>query len=69
ELRSNTVTAVKLPRGWGYRRLHDALKQHGFVIYAGQGALSNEIFRVANMGEVPIGEYDRFQRTLSEILA
>ncbi|MGH7855992.1 MAG: pyridoxal-phosphate-dependent aminotransferase family protein [Candidatus Binatia bacterium] len=69
ELRSNTVTAVDLPRGWDYRRLHDALKQRDFVIYAGQGGLSERIFRVANMGDVRIEEYERFRRTLAEILA
>ena len=41
-----------LPEGWSYERLHDRLKEHGFVIYAGQGDLASEVFRVAHMGDI-----------------
>lgn len=68
ELRSNTITTVRLPRGWTYAALHDALRAKGFVIYAGQGALGAEIFRVANMGRVAMADYERFARELGGIL-
>jgi len=52
ELRSRTVRSVALPAGVDYTALHDRLKREGFVIYAGQGALADEIFRVCCMGTV-----------------
>lgn len=67
-VRSNTITAVHLPPGVGYTALHDAVKQEGFVIYAGQGALAATIFRVANMGQVPDDEYRRFVAVLRHVL-
>jgi len=48
--RSRTVRSVPLPAGVDYAALHDRLKREGFVIYAGQGALADEIFRVCCMG-------------------
>jgi 2-aminoethylphosphonate-pyruvate transaminase len=33
-----------------YAPLHDELKRHGYVIYAGQGPLAKEIFRVCCLG-------------------
>ena len=48
--RSRTVRAVPLPGGVSYEPLHDALKRDGYVIYAGQGRLAPEIFRVCCMG-------------------
>jgi 2-aminoethylphosphonate-pyruvate transaminase len=49
---SSMLTAYRLPQGMGYERLHDALKEAGFVIYAGQGDLSKTVFRIATMGDV-----------------
>ena len=42
----------RLPEAKGYAELHDALKNQGFVIYAGQGNLSTEIFRLSFMGDI-----------------
>ncbi len=67
--RSGTITAVGLPPGMPYAPLHDALKEEGFVIYAGQGRLAAEIFRVATMGQVPEAEYRRFVAVLGAVLA
>jgi 2-aminoethylphosphonate-pyruvate transaminase len=67
-LRSNTITALNLPPGLPYARLHDRLKAEGFVIYAGQGALSARIFRVANMGDVSLDEYRAFLVALEAAL-
>ena len=67
-LRSNSLTALRLPRGLDYAGLHDGLKRRGFVIYAGQGALQSEIFRVANMGHLTMDDFRRFLAALSEVL-
>jgi 2-aminoethylphosphonate-pyruvate transaminase len=69
ELRSNTITSIRLPDGVPYGALHDALKQEGFVIYAGQGGLASTIFRVATMGHVAESEYRRFVAVLGTALA
>ena len=69
ELRSNSLTALRLPHGLDYTDLHDGLKRRGFVIYAGQGALQSEIFRVANMGHLTIDDFRRFLAALAEVLS
>jgi 2-aminoethylphosphonate-pyruvate transaminase len=48
--RSRTVRSIPLPAGVDYQSLHDELKRHGYVIYAGQGPLAKEIFRVCCLG-------------------
>ena len=50
--RSRTVRSLRLPAGVAYAELHDRLKRDGYVIYAGQGPLSAEIFRVCCMGAI-----------------
>lgn len=66
--RSNCLTSLRLPKGLGYEKLHDGLKANGFVIYAGQGKLSDNIFRIANMGDITQEEFERFLQTLKRIL-
>lgn len=51
--RGNSVTTLRLPDGVSYERLHDELKSRGYVIYAGQGGLSAEHFRLCTIGEIP----------------
>jgi 2-aminoethylphosphonate-pyruvate transaminase len=67
-LRSNTITTLRLPPAVPYRRLHDALKRDGFVIYQGQQALAESAFRVANMGCIPPREAARFLERLEAFL-
>jgi 2-aminoethylphosphonate-pyruvate transaminase len=69
ELRSNSITALRLPAGRDYRALHDGLKARGFVVYEGQGRLARELFRVANMGHLTLADFDRFLVALGEVLA
>lgn len=64
-LRSRTITALHQPDGLPYHTLHDRLKAQGFVIYAGQGALAGQIFRVATMGAVRLDEYRAFLDALA----
>ncbi|MFQ5481456.1 MAG: pyridoxal-phosphate-dependent aminotransferase family protein, partial [Nitrospinaceae bacterium] len=66
ERRSNTLTALRLPPGMTYPWLHDHLRGHGFVIYAGQGPLRQDIFRIANMGDIRPGEFDRLLDVLEK---
>jgi 2-aminoethylphosphonate-pyruvate transaminase len=49
---SAILTAFQLPAGDNYDRIHDQLKNEGFIIYAGQAELRKTIFRVANMGAI-----------------
>ncbi len=68
ELRSNSITTLSLPPKFGYRELHDRLKADGFVIYEGQGQLSREVFRVANMGALREEDFARFLASLARAI-
>jgi 2-aminoethylphosphonate-pyruvate transaminase len=68
-LQSNTLTAFYLPEGCGYQRLHDELKQAGYVIYAGQGQLEEKIFRVANIGALTNQNIEGFLLAFQAILS
>lgn len=69
QYRSNTVNLLHLPDGVTYDQLHDALKEAGFVIYAGQGKLAQEYFRICTMGEIAWADLERLIETLDEVLA
>jgi 2-aminoethylphosphonate-pyruvate transaminase len=68
EYRANSLTSMFLPEGMTYQRLHDNLKERGFVIYEGQGKLQTGIFRVANMGHLTEDDFRRFLRALADVL-
>ncbi len=65
---SNALTAFKLPQGFTYEALHDALKEHGYIIYAGQGHLGSDVFRIANMGELTLAALRDFLAVLESVL-
>lgn len=69
EHRSNTVNLLHLPAGVTYDQLHDELKEAGFVIYAGQGKLAQEYFRICTMGEIAWPDLERLIVTLDEVIA
>jgi 2-aminoethylphosphonate-pyruvate transaminase len=69
EHRSNTVNLLHLPAGVTYEQLHDELKEAGYVIYAGQGRLAEEYFRICTMGEIAWEDLERLITTLDEVLA
>ncbi|MGH8180078.1 MAG: 2-aminoethylphosphonate aminotransferase, partial [Steroidobacteraceae bacterium] len=46
----------------------DALKARGFVIYAGQGNLSQKLFRISTMGDVSAADIDRLLECCAELL-
>lgn len=53
-----------LPQGMHYTDIHASLKQAGFVIYAGQGKFSKQIFRIAHMGDIRDDDMDRLEAAL-----
>jgi len=65
---SRTITTFRLPSGLTYDELHDALKARGFVIYAGQGELRSQAFRISNIGVMSDADYERFLVALAEVL-
>ncbi len=65
---SSMISSFRLPDGCTYAELHDALRERGFVIYAGQGALSDSMFRIANMGDITDGDVDRLIAAFRELL-
>jgi 2-aminoethylphosphonate-pyruvate transaminase len=62
------LTAFDLPDGMGYLELHDKLKQRGFIIYAGQGKMSERIFRIANMGAIDAADWKRLFDALTDLI-
>lgn len=64
---SDVLWSYRLPAGQGYARLHDALKAEGFVIYAGQGELARQIFRIAHMGDIRRAELERLCELLTRL--
>lgn len=55
---SCVLHAFELPEQTRYQALHDALKARGYIIYAGQGALSEQVFRISAMGDITASELD-----------
>jgi 2-aminoethylphosphonate-pyruvate transaminase len=66
---SSMISSFRLPSGWTYGALHDALREAGFVIYAGQGDLAQSIFRLCNMGDVRDEDIERLLETFGRLLA
>lgn len=66
-------TALHIPRGTTYDRMAERLAtepvdDHVFEIYAAQGKLSGELFRIFNMGHYPLEAYRIFLRALERVL-
>ncbi|WP_338639753.1 2-aminoethylphosphonate aminotransferase [Burkholderia pyrrocinia] len=64
---SVVLRAYRLPQGVTYETLHDGLKARGFVIYAGQGGLSKELFRISTMGAIGAADVDRLLDGFTEL--
>ncbi|HDQ14248.1 MAG TPA: 2-aminoethylphosphonate--pyruvate transaminase [Sediminispirochaeta sp.] len=64
---SSMLSSFHLPEGYSYEQLHDKLREAGFVIYAGQGGLFHQIFRIANMGDIRDEDVERLLRTFRQI--
>jgi 2-aminoethylphosphonate-pyruvate transaminase len=66
---SVVLRAYRLPDGMSYMTLHDALKEAGFVIYAGQGDLSRTLFRISTMGNVASADMERLIQCFARFLS
>ncbi len=63
---SSILTSYRIPGGSDYSTLHDFLKHAGFVIYAGQGKLAGEMFRLATMGAISVMDIDRLLKSFGD---
>lgn len=68
EQSSVVLRAYGLPTGIAYEPLHDALKAQGFVIYAGQGDLSKQLFRISTMGDIDARDIERLLRAFDGLV-
>ncbi len=66
---SSVLRSYHLPDGMTYEALHDGLKRHGFVIYAGQGDLAERLFRISTMGEISDEDMTRLEQAIQSVLA
>ena len=66
---SCVLNGFHLPAGLSYGPLHDGLKARGFIIYAGQSALAQQIFRISTMGDISPPDMDRLCAALREVIA
>jgi 2-aminoethylphosphonate-pyruvate transaminase len=66
---SVVLNAYYLPDGVTYEQLHDHLKDQGFVIYSGQGALARSIFRISTMGAITAADMDRLLDAFRALLS
>jgi len=66
---SSVLRSYHLPAGVTYDELHDGLKRHGFIIYAGQGELAAQLFGVSTMGEICDYDMARLEQALRMVIA
>jgi aspartate aminotransferase-like enzyme len=50
EICSPTVTAAKIPAGWSWEDLDNALRERGVVVGGSYGPLAGKVFRLGHMG-------------------
>ena len=66
---SCALRSYRLPDRLTYNELYDAFEDRGFVIYAGQGGLSGEMFRISTMGEINDSDLARLINTINDIFS
>lgn len=66
---SCVLRSYHLPAGLTYNELHDGMKQNGFIIYAGQGDLAAQMFRISTMGEISDYDMARLEQALQSVIA
>jgi len=66
---SCVLRSYHLPEGMSYDELHDGLKQHGFIIYAGQGDFASRLFRISTMGDISDYDMGRLEQALQTVIA
>ncbi|MGH8297454.1 MAG: aminotransferase class V-fold PLP-dependent enzyme, partial [Steroidobacteraceae bacterium] len=65
---SVVLRSYRVPPNASYVTLHDGLKARGFVIYAGQGNLSQKFFRISTMGDLSAADIDELLECCGELL-
>lgn len=50
EIAAPTVTAAKIPAGWTWPQLDQALRQQGMAVGGNYGPLAGKVFRIGHMG-------------------
>ncbi|HWQ20134.1 MAG TPA: alanine--glyoxylate aminotransferase family protein [Methanotrichaceae archaeon] len=66
---SNTVTAMKMPKGITDEKLRGGMKKQGVVVSGGQNQLKGKIFRIGSMGVCSQGDTLRTIQTLELVMA
>lgn len=66
---SCVLRSYRLPTDRTYQLIHDGLKQRGFVIYAGQGSLAAEMFRISTMGDITDYDMERLLTALAAVFS
>jgi 2-aminoethylphosphonate-pyruvate transaminase len=66
---SCVLNAYRLPADKTYADIHDGLKQRGFIIYAGEGGLASEMFRISTMGDISHYDMERLLAALSAVFS
>jgi 2-aminoethylphosphonate-pyruvate transaminase len=66
---SCVLHSYRIPEAMNYQQIHDGLKQRGFIIYAGQGALAQEMFRISTMGDISSYDMERLLAALHSVFA
>ena len=66
---SCVLRSYRLPEGVNYAQVHDRLKHYGFIIYAGQGGLSEQMFRISTMGAIDDADMLRLEAALSALFS
>lgn len=67
EHQSNLLVNVIIPKGFTYRKIHNKLKEKGYIIYPGKEQL-NDIMQIANMGSLNKEKIKEFIKILGEII-
>jgi len=65
---SGLMTNYILPEGVGYQEVHDKMKQRGFVVYPGKGALEGKIIHIANLGILNEEDILKICRNMKEVI-
>jgi 2-aminoethylphosphonate-pyruvate transaminase len=66
---SCVLNAYRIPEGRTYGEIHDGLKHRGFVIYAGQGSMVTEMFRISTMGDISDYDMERLLAALHTVFS
>jgi 2-aminoethylphosphonate-pyruvate transaminase len=64
---SCVLRSYKLPGDTSYDEVHGGLKERGYIVYAGQGALAREMFRISTMGDISDDDLARLRLALREV--